>query len=321
MKKKPLYLIEDDIKPGDYVSTVNGEVFTVRKYDSDKHLITFTNGKVRDLYVIYDDFVTDIWHPRSKINDNESQSSTKKNASSKRDISLSKKKTFSLYGLASGKPGKKFTIKSFLQITKDAKKKPSGANTDKTIKLDDGYVYQADSQQEISTIKKLIYHDAFKRLRGQCINIPYKFGGKTHNYYPDFVILTQTNKIIIMEVKEVAQMSSKQNIRKYEALKRYCNKKGYLYIMCDKAFRPYEKLSKYSVNGKVENAIKSALKKKGYFDYSDYRDLIDEEEYKKVKSYRESIGVFLVKNKNKVKMVGDLTFKSSEFRIIKVKKK
>ena len=319
MKKKPLYLIEDDIKPGDYVSTVNGEVFTVRKYDSDKHLITFTNGKVRDLYVIYDEFVTEIWHPRSKTTSD--KDSTKKNTLSKINEPQPKRKTFSLYGLASGKPGKKFTIKSFLQITKDAKKKPSGSNTDKTIKLDDGYVYQADSQQEISTIKKLIYHDAFKRLRGQCINIPYKFGGKTHNYYPDFVILTQTNKIIIMEVKEVAQMSSKQNIRKYEALKRYCNKKGYLYIMCDKAFRPYEKLSKYSVNGKVENAIKSALKKKGYFDYSDYRDLIDEEEYKKVKSYRESIGVFLVKNKNKVKMVGDLTFKSSEFRIIKIKKK
>ena len=321
MNKKPLYLIEDDIKPGDYVSTVNGDVFTVRKYDGDKHLITFTNGKVRDLYVIYDEFVTEIWHPRSKIATDENKKGAKKKEPFKKDTSQSKKKTFSLYGLASGKPGKKFSIKAFLQLTKDAKKKPTGANTDKTIELDDGYVYEADSQQEISTIKKLIYHDAFKRLRGQCINIPYKFGGKTHNYYPDFVILTQTNKIIIMEVKEVAQMNSKQNIRKYEALKRYCNKKGFLYIMCDKAFRPYEKLSKYSVNGKVEKSIKDALKKKGYFDYSDYRKLIDGEEYKTVKSYRKSIGVFLVKNKNKVRMVGDLTFKSSEFRIVKIKKK
>lgn len=102
IKKKPLYLIEDDIKPGDYVSTVNGDVFTVRKYDSDKHLITFTNGKARDLYVIYDELVTEIWHPRSKTT-----SSTKEKEPSKKDTSLPKKKTFSLYGLASGKPGKK----------------------------------------------------------------------------------------------------------------------------------------------------------------------------------------------------------------------
>ena len=130
------------------------------------------------------------------------------------------KKSFSIYALASGKPGKKFTIKQFLEITKNAKKKPGGSNTSKSIKLNDGYIYEADSQQEISTLKKLMSHDSFKRLRGQCISIPYRYAGKDRNYFPDFIMLTHTNKIVIMEVKEVAQMCTKQNIKKYENTKR-----------------------------------------------------------------------------------------------------
>lgn len=229
-------------------------------------------------------------------------------------------KPFSLYGLASGKPGRKFTIKEFLAITKNAKKKPGGPNTDKTIKLSDGYIYEADSKQEIATLKKLISHDAFKRLRGQCINIPYKYNGDMHNYYPDFIVLTQTNKIIIMEVKEIAQMNTKQNIRKYKALSEYCEKHGYLYIMCDKKFKPFERLSKLTVNRGVREAIDDAIEEKGYFNYSDFKELIAGKDYKKVTYIRDSIGIYVKSHKN-LKMVGDLTFKSADFRITKIRKK
>ena len=318
MAKKSIYLVESELRPGDYVFFYSGEVLTVSKYDGDKHRITFTNGTVRDLYVIYDNFVSDIRHPAEKA---KKEPKTKRNNNAKNSKAIKKEsKMFSLYGLASGKPGKKFTIKAFLQITKNAKKKPGGANTEKIIKLDDGYIYEADSQQEVSTLKKLISHNAFKRLRGQCINIPYKYGGKTHNYYPDFIILTQTNKIIIMEVKEIAQMNTKQNIRKYEALRKFCEKNGYLYIMCDKSFKPYEKLSNYSASSKVEKAIDEALGEKGYFDYSDFKELTSGKDHKKIKSIRNSIGIYVKSHKN-VKMVGDMTYKSADFRIIKSKKK
>ena len=320
MAKKSIYLVESEIRPGDHVFFYSGEVLTVTKYDSDRHRITFDDGSIRDLYVIYDNFVSDIRHPAEKVT---KEKSTKKQESKpkvkKTKTAKKQPKTFSLYGLASGKPGKKFTIKAFLQITKNAKKKPGGANTEKTIKLKDGYIYEADSQQEISTLKKLISHDAFKRLRGQCINIPYRYGGKNHNYYPDFIILTQTNKIIIMEVKEIAQMSTKQNLKKYDALKRYCEKNGYLYIMCDKTFKPFEKLGKLTVSSKVETAIDNKLKEKGYFDYSDFKELTKGKDHKKVKSIRNSIGIY-VKSHKTVKMIGDLTFKSSEFKIVKKKK-
>ena len=321
MSKKSIYIVENEIRPGDYVFFYSGEVLTVTKYDKDRHRITFEDGSVRDLYVIYDNYVSDIRHPAEKVTKTKSDKKcSSKSKTTKAKPAKRESKTFSLYALASGKPGKKFTIKAFLQITKNAKKKPGGANTEKTIKLDDGYVYEADSQQEISTLKKLISHDAFKRLRGQCINIPYRYGGKTHNYYPDFIILTQTNKIIIMEVKEIAQMNTKQNIKKYDALKRYCEKNGYLYIMCDKTFKPYEKLSKFTASSRVETAIDDALDEKGCFDYSDFKELIKGKDHKKIKGIRNSIGIY-IKSHKKVKMIGDLTFNSSDFRIIRIKKK
>ena len=232
------------------------------------------------------------------------------------------KKSFSIYALASGKPGKKFTIKQFLEITKNAKKKPGGSNTSRTIKLNDGYIYEADSQQEISTLKKLMSHDSFKRLRGQCISIPYRYGGKDHNYYPDFIMLTHTNKIVIMEVKEVAQMCTKQNIKKYEALKRYCARNGYLYIMCDKAFIPYERLEDYEYHSPiVDAAIEKALSEKGKFDYNDYKLLIEGKDHKRVKKIRKSIGVYIASHKKEVKEVGDLYFKVETFQIRYKKKK
>jgi len=295
----------------------DGSVKLVERYNEERHMIYFVDKSSGDLYVLINYIAA--YRLKENIAIKNTELKTNKASKLKKTTKAqTPKKTFSIYGLAKGKPGKKYTIKQFLQITKNAKKKPGGSNTDKTLKLDDGYIYVADSQQEISTLKKLISHDAFKRLRGQCINIPYKFGGKTHNYYPDFILLTQTNKIVIMEVKEVAQMNTKQNLRKYEALKRYCDKNGYLYIMCDKSFTPFEQLSDQTGSNAVNNAINGALDEKGYFDYSDYKELIKNKDYKKVKWYRKAIGIYIASNRT-VKMVGDLTYKSTSFRIIKKK--
>ena len=236
----------------------------------------------------------------------------------KKKKTKTKSQPFSLYALASGKPGKKFTIKQFLEITKSAKKKPGGSRTDLTIKLSDGYIYEADSKQEVSILRKLIKKDAFLKLRGQCINIPYRFAGENHNYYPDFIILTKTNRIVIMEAKEIVQMNVKQNLRKYSALKRYCERNGYLYIMCDKSFTPFEKLPKKSSLSKIDNAIEDAIDEKGYFDYYDYQELTSGCNTTKIKSIRRSIGIYIASN-NDIKMNGGLTHDIRNLRIFRKK--
>ena len=63
MAKKSICLVENEIRTGDYVFFESGEVLIAAKYDGDKHRITFTDGPVRDFYVIYDNFGSDICHP------------------------------------------------------------------------------------------------------------------------------------------------------------------------------------------------------------------------------------------------------------------
>ena len=116
-------------------------------------------------------------------------------------------------------------------------------------------------------------------------------------------------------------MNTKQNLIKYDALRRYCQKHGYLYIMCDKSFTPFEKLAKRPMSNKVVNAIDDALEDKGYFDYGDFRKLVKGFEHKKLKTVRNSIGIYVKVHKKTVKMLGDLTYNSSKFKIIKIKRK
>lgn len=227
-------------------------------------------------------------------------------------------KKFSIYKLSEGKPGKEYTIKDFLKIYSESKKKPSRSNTKKAIELEDGYIYSADSQQEISILKKLISNKAFKRLRGQAPGIRYKYAGKQHYYYPDFFFITQTNKIVIMEAKEIAQMNSKENLKKYEALKRYCEKNGFLYIMCDKSLTTFESLKEKKSNSYLNQTIDSALNEKGRFDYHDYQNYIEGKDRKRIKYIRKGVGVYVTSHPG-TKMIGDLNYKCAQFRIIKKK--
>lgn len=229
------------------------------------------------------------------------------------------KKPFSVYSIAEGKPGKKYTIKEFLKIYDSAKKRNninhSGA---KQVTLDDGYVCTCDSDQEYKVLNKLIYHDYFKRLRTQAPAIEYKFGGKTHLYYPDFFFITNTNKIVIMEVKEIIEMNRKVNIRKYKALRQYCKENGFLFLMCNKKFVTYEQIKNKTGSVRLNKVIEDALNRKGRFDYGDYTIYIDCKSHKEVMKIRDFIGIYVASHPE-TRMVGDLNFGAEYFKIIRKK--
>ncbi len=225
-----------------------------------------------------------------------------------------KTRAFSLYALASGKPGRKFSEQEFLELTSQAKFKPTRHLSERFVRLDDGYIYHADSSEEVVVIKKLITRKAFVRLRGQAFAIPYRFAGKDHEYYPDMVLLTKTGKIVFIEVKQLAQMNSKVNLRKYAALKRFCDMNGYLYMMCDKKFNVYDRLHEEYVMPCVREAIENAITDKGYFGMRDYKMLIGGQDHRRIEKMRKSIGVYVATHDD-VKMVGDLTYKIKDLLI------
>ena len=222
--------------------------------------------------------------------------------------------SLSLYRIASGKPGKKFTMKEFLKITSEHEELKSGTGQYK-VEMPDGYIYRGSSKEELRVIRRLLENKAIKCLRGQCIPIPYRFGGKDHNYYPDLIVLTNTNKIVIVEVKQIAEMGTKVNQRKYKALKYYCEYHGYLYVMCDKAFRTFQGLTDKRLNGKVEMAIDNAIKQKGRFDYNDFLELTAGVTQKERNRVRKRIGEYVVSRSDYVKEIGNLTNATKSFMI------
>ena len=225
-----------------------------------------------------------------------------------------KEETFSLYRLASGKPGIKVSVAQYLEIvSRDRVLKTHKV----TYKLKDGYVYHGSSQEEIRVIKRLEKHDAFRKLRGQCLCIPYRFGGKNRRYYPDFVVLTKTGKVVIIEVKPIADMATKQNLKKYKALAKYCKQHGYLYLMCDKLLRPYSKVKEEKRHGKVERAIKHALEDTGRFTAQDYKTLIEGKSARDVRKIRDRIGAYVAAHEGEVRQVGNLEHEMKRFVIVK----
>lgn len=312
------FMLEDDLEAGkvESITFENGEVKKPFKYRPESHRIVFEDGEICDLLVAHGSIVS---YKLKTIKKTGVSSLPKKVIKTPAKKKLKKsvkttKKTFSIYRLAKGKPGKTFSIKRFLDIYKQLPKRKLKKPKHEIQMPNDKYVYGADSQQEISVVKKLISHKCFKRLRGQCMDIEYKFNGKKHSYTPDILLLSNTNKIIVIEVKEVAEMSTKQNKAKYRALSRECLKNGYLYMMIDKNFVSYEKIQTQKGSNRVNEAIDYALDESGSFDYYDYLDLIDGKTHNEIKKIRKNIGVYVASHKN-VKMLGNLTHDIYNFRI------
>lgn len=285
----------------------DGEIKYVTKYKEERHYIQFEDGEIRDLYVI----LNNIQYYKLAVDKNDEPKKNTANKSTTKKQAT--KKIFSIYSLAKGKPGKKYTIKQFLDIYKKSEKREP-PNPKFEIPLEDGYVYKGDSNEEKTAINNLIKHDSFKRLRGQAPGIEYYYKGKYHTYFPDFFIITNSNKIIIIEIKQIAQMNSGENKAKYNALKKYCKAKKFLYVMCDKTFSSFESLKDRKGSTKVEEAIEAAIDEKGCFDYDDYLELTDELTYKKIKWMRKAIGIYVASHKNVV-MYGDLTYKIKKLKI------
>jgi hypothetical protein len=61
--------------------------------------------------------------------------------------------------------------------------------------------------------------------------IEYKMAGGNHNYYPDFLITTDSGMKIIIEVKAYNMLYDKKVLVKKYAAKKWCRKNGMKYII------------------------------------------------------------------------------------------
>ena len=91
----------------------------------------------------------------------------------------------------------------------------------------------------------------------ECIVIPYSFHGKNHRYYTDFLVIDETGKRIVVEIKPSKQTKpprkgknkSKKtimteaytyakNMSKWEFASKYCKKRGWEFrVITEKRLR------------------------------------------------------------------------------------
>ncbi|MEC1718905.1 TnsA endonuclease N-terminal domain-containing protein [Schinkia azotoformans] len=84
-----------------------------------------------------------------------------------------------------------------------------------------------ESLLERDFIKVLDFDPLIEKIQSQPVKIEYRYKGKLHNYYPDFLAVTKEKYKILYEVKPDDKIDDEQNKVKFEVGKIYCAKKGW----------------------------------------------------------------------------------------------
>lgn len=149
---------------------------------------------------------------------------------------------------------------------------PFNVNNIGTRKL---YKLNVKAEYESLMEKKLIYRFSqfsfVKSLKTQSLSIDYDYDNKHMKYYPDIQILTRDNKLIIVEAKPIYNMMDKHVIEKYKALKNYCQKNGYGYVMMDERYNTIESILSLNIDKNIEENFINFVKNKGQIDYNGYK--------------------------------------------------
>ena len=107
------------------------------------------------------------------------------------------------------------------------------------------------SNLELNLLDILISSKCFKEIRTQCICIDYKKRNRSNEYIPDIVAIDQNNVVCVIEGKPLYNMVNERNMRKYKNFSSYCEKHGYLYLMCDDKLNTLETLKTYKIDAKL----------------------------------------------------------------------
>lgn len=130
--------------------------------------------------------------------------------------------------------------------------------------------YQCESFLEKEILGKLLAYKTFKRIKTQSLKIPFN----NSYYYPDFQCLTHDNNLVIIEVKPLLNMCEAYNIKKFQALKAYCEQYGFGYLIIDDKNNSFFNINE--PNEKFNARILEELDKNSKVKYNKYKEFYDE---------------------------------------------
>ena len=127
--------------------------------------------------------------------------------------------------------------------------------------------YQCESFLERNILEKLLQCNTFKRIKTQSLKIPFN----NSYYYPDFQCLTHDNYFVLIEVKPLFNMCEEYNIKKFHALKEYCEKYGFGYLVVDDKSNSFFEIDE--PNSKFSERILNELKDSSNIPYTKYKEI------------------------------------------------
>lgn len=133
---------------------------------------------------------------------------------------------------------------------------------------------QYESNLEYRLLSKFSQSFIVKAYKVQSLVIPYRFQDYNRLYYPDIQILTNSNQIIIVEIKPSMRMVNYQNLIKYKAMESYCEENGFGFIVMDNRTN-LKKLMEREVYTALSEEIINVLKHKEYISYSEIKLILE----------------------------------------------
>ena len=95
--------------------------------------------------------------------------------------------------------------------------------------LKTGEMIDWESFLERNFIRLADFDPIVQELYHQPVCIRYMLNGRKYKYYPDFKMVLENNKVLIIEVKPERFFNKPSNILKYEVGRRYCEEMGWNY--------------------------------------------------------------------------------------------
>lgn len=125
--------------------------------------------------------------------------------------------------------------------------------------------YESYLERRIISILDGAYY--VSQIKTQSMIIPYERNGVIHEFFPDIIVHTADNHMIIIEVKTLYEMGTTFSLAKYDGMKEYCEKNGYGYVMIDERYNTIESLSACNISEGIENDFIDFLKCHSYVNY------------------------------------------------------
>lgn len=138
-------------------------------------------------------------------------------------------------------------------------------------KLSRNVQYESDLERRF--LQQIESDDNIIIYQEQPLEISYEIGDKKLVYFPDVIVISNDYRGIIVEIKPVFHMALRENLIKWEALKRFCEKYGLGLLITD-GKSTIKQIQKHKIKDEYLTEILSCLEKGPIF-WNQYKQIRD----------------------------------------------